>query len=558
MIGRCVLALALLTVPCGAQSVRLAQWGFDGAVVPGRFNLLTVLVENPGDEPLDTDLIVTRRTTLGGQLGAPIVEPIYLAPRSSRWVQITPYVTSRRQPWNVRFAREELAGMDVPRPAAGDPALVLLSDMSAKTALSYLIPVYPESRFPTSLAATEGLGAVVMDRAPEWEEARRRTFVDWVRGGGTVHLLQGFRGWPTFTDELEALNGEGRVVRVGAGRVVKHEFTRSELQRLIPEELRVDAPEFVEEIESVVTERLRSQVEVTRYWGFINLLAFLYVGLVGLGVFRVAQVTGGDWRRTLGTLAAVIVVASIAFTFAGARGVGERSILHSLTLARPLDDGRWNTIRYANAFVTRGGEYEIEADGEDDAFTTAQVHEPVAGRITEGREAALTVELPQYSWRSFVHQRVSSAPPVRLRAVDGPWRRGGGLPRFVLESDAGATIGRPVCGLCAWKDSLTPFRFDGRRTLPHGQVFGFPDFSDAFLRLEGVRIGWRGGDARALLDAAAQLAADRTVADEGGDRAVVWVLAEPGEAFARPIQGFGEHRALALFRFDLFVGEEGR
>src|SRR6185369_3950315 len=46
--------LFLFTVASArALEVQQVRWGFDGTVVPGRFNLLSVLIGNPSTKPFD-------------------------------------------------------------------------------------------------------------------------------------------------------------------------------------------------------------------------------------------------------------------------------------------------------------------------------------------------------------------------------------------------------------------------------------------------------------------------------------------------------------------------
>src|SRR5438105_671658 len=88
------LALALLW-PAGAKAVEVKQtvWGFDGQIVMQRFNLFSVLVDNPGSTPFE-GAIQLRKLVAGKQVDAVIVEQLYLSPFSSRWVQFYPYIKS--------------------------------------------------------------------------------------------------------------------------------------------------------------------------------------------------------------------------------------------------------------------------------------------------------------------------------------------------------------------------------------------------------------------------------------------------------------------------------
>src|SRR5205823_14118487 len=85
--------VALLSHPAQAIEIKESVWGFDGQIVMQRFNVFSVLVDNPAANVYD-GTIELRKVVAGKQVDATIVEPIYLAPYSSRWVQFYPYIKS--------------------------------------------------------------------------------------------------------------------------------------------------------------------------------------------------------------------------------------------------------------------------------------------------------------------------------------------------------------------------------------------------------------------------------------------------------------------------------
>lgn len=542
----------LAAVGLRAQHVRTAEWGFDGTVVPGRFNLLSVLVVNPTDDPLETELILTRRTTLGGRLGAPIVRPCFVSPRSERWVQFTPYVTGRRQPWRVRFAREELGGLEISRPTAGPPAVVMLHDDPAGSALSYAIKLFAPERFPPSVTGTEGLGAVVLDREPRWDRARRLAFLDWVRSGGVVHLVRTFGGHTVFESELADLNGDSVVTRVAAGRVIRHEFSRDQLRRRVPPALSEPAPVPIDEIEQVIAGALRPRVRIAHAWWLIDLLAIVYVLAVGPGVLWIAR-GNASWPRVLLALVAVIVVGSLALSTAGGRGGGEHAKTHSLSYARSLGDGRWNVIQHAASFVRIGGDYRVLADGTDDVFSTAQVHEPVPGLIREVPEASLDLAMPQFSWRSFVHQRVRELPPFEVAFVSGAVA--GETPAFRIV-DAPSDL-RIFGGLTVIDGHVWPLEVGGGKLGGCGPplpVERLPQVVHELLTRPDVRTAvWLGGAIGSDLTAAIEaLILHRMFGDASAwrdDIATLIVLAS-WDALAPAAEGLGTHDGVVLLRLE--------
>src|SRR5688572_25557781 len=99
-------ALAFVLTPSMlALEVKEIRWGFDGKVVSGRFNILSVLVDEPGPAPYDGEISLseTRGSTLA--IGAPHVQKIYVTPGTQKWVQFTPFLTSGEQ-WKLRWGKK--------------------------------------------------------------------------------------------------------------------------------------------------------------------------------------------------------------------------------------------------------------------------------------------------------------------------------------------------------------------------------------------------------------------------------------------------------------------
>src|SRR5579864_6090604 len=80
--------------PAAARAIDVSQsfWGFDGQAKVHSFNLLSVLVTNPQGRPFERTLELRESVTSGSTVGAALVEDVYIAPNSSRWVQFYPYV----------------------------------------------------------------------------------------------------------------------------------------------------------------------------------------------------------------------------------------------------------------------------------------------------------------------------------------------------------------------------------------------------------------------------------------------------------------------------------
>ena len=252
----------MLAVKChAALDVGKPLWGFDGKVLPNAFTVMSIEVGNRGAQPFDGDLVLR---DLGS--GAPLKLAVFLAPGTSRWVQFHPYVGGYvpgwKLTWNDGREREE----DMGQPSTGAPATVLLADPDAPGMRAVRMRLFAENLFPTTVSATDGLAAVVLDHQPRWDAPRREAFLDWVRRGGTVHLLPGADGAAVqFTDDFSPLNitGSADRQRIGAGLVVRHTITRAEMTEqwlkehgFAPPELREDGQQNMSDRDGFILHRL--------------------------------------------------------------------------------------------------------------------------------------------------------------------------------------------------------------------------------------------------------------------------------------------------------------
>ncbi|MEI9896554.1 MAG: hypothetical protein WDN28_22510 [Chthoniobacter sp.] len=143
--------------------------------------------------------------------GASYVQPIFLAPRTSRWVQFSVPGIHGMGAAELHWGSGAKESVDVDGPAnSGPPACVWLRDLDNPLTAGGALKSFPDPLFPTSAVAAESLDAVVLDHVPNWEAARRDAFLDWVKLGGTVHLLPGTDGaLPVFGGRPEGTRCEG-------------------------------------------------------------------------------------------------------------------------------------------------------------------------------------------------------------------------------------------------------------------------------------------------------------------------------------------------------------
>src|SRR5687768_2667141 len=98
-----------------ALEIKEVRWGFDGRIVPERFNILSVLVDNTGRGPEEEILALEESRGMESRVGAPFIEPVYLTPGTTRWVQFYPLVSAHAE-WKLRWGRFREKRYDVEKP----------------------------------------------------------------------------------------------------------------------------------------------------------------------------------------------------------------------------------------------------------------------------------------------------------------------------------------------------------------------------------------------------------------------------------------------------------
>jgi hypothetical protein len=424
-----------------ALEVEQVHWGFDGQVITGRFNLVSLLISNSSPQPFDGRLQL--RKSVGARVvDAPFVETVYLAPHSSRWVQFYPYCKNDYEEWNLSWGPASQGSYDLTRPRQGKPACVLLEETGTLAAANVALKRFPDNLFPIQVTATDGLQSVVLDHVPRWEEARQRAFLEWLRHGGRVHLLYKQREeFPQFTGALQVLNSTLPRERVGSGMVFRHSRSRRELDAAYIENTIIagldpseGAPAAAAAFPSAARGSNRSAGEEERElfsyewegdeplltslkkmsrpehsWLLIHLLSLVYIGLIFPGCFAIGRKRAGDYRSVFGALLAIVFVFSLAFLTVGRRGYEEKTTVHSIAVARLYGDGLYDVTQWSNAFVVGGGDYDFSHRGSGRMYSSCQDDEPVRGEIRSGQDARFTADMPPYSARTFGHRMVLDA-----------------------------------------------------------------------------------------------------------------------------------------------------
>lgn len=448
---------ALLARPLHALEVQQTIWGFDGRVVPDHFNPLSVLVSNPGNLAFDgaLNLLLNGGGPGGGASGhgASYVQPIFLAPHTTRWVQFIVPATHNMSLSELRWGRGLKESFDVDGPmSTGPPACVWLRDLDSPFTAGGSLKSFPDQLFPTSAIAAESLDSVVLDHTPKWEAARRDAFLDWVRLGGTVHLLPGTDGaLPIFGGDLKELDSKEEVTRVGAGRVVHHTIALREMSEQYltthgypPRTLDNAKSPVLYDLESTFFRNLSSLTRPKVSWTLINLVMIAYVAAIGPmhNFFRRRL----DYRVSILVFLGCVAAFGMALGSIGRRGYGESQTVHSLGIAHSLGGGRVDVTQWISAFATSGDRYTLTHQAPANLYASDRYAEMGSGLIFNGKDGYMLMDIPLYSARAFTHRAIMTGDDTSVTVEKWPGdsgslsglrlRAGAGFPRQPREIHA--------------------------------------------------------------------------------------------------------------------------
>jgi hypothetical protein len=565
------LIFLLLIVHASALEIRETLWGFDGRVVPGRMNVISVRVANPGGGTFEGELNLRESGGVGAAGGAPYVQPVYLAPQSERWVQFTIFIGTGYEDFVVSWGRGSRDSYSLIHPALGPPARVILIDAQNPFAGSSRLRALPDTLFPTTAAATDGLDGVVLDYVPRWEPVRREAFMDWLRRGGKVIVLAGTNGaWPTFTEQLAPLNIEGETARIGAGTVVRATGSRREASEKIFVERGFSAPEIkqnssvaVFSLEQTLFQQLARLTRPKIRWWLINVLTLLYIAVVGPVHYRWGRRI--DYRVSLGAFVGCIALFGFLFSVVGRRGYDEAQTVHSLSLARAVGPGRYDVTQWISAFATRGDIYPLTHTAPANLYATVST-EPINGKLLNGRDGHFIADIPLFSSRQFLHRAVMPGDDISVTVEQ--WEEDGAkLKTLVLR--VGPAFPRAIVeARVRFRDQYYELHRDGDRLALSvaGQKQDFADFIPrdkvqmAMGSMPDFEIGEPAAPAAdaALLKALPLLyvqAADgqeyfQHPIDHGSqppDRLELYVFTKSPSSFALQAEGFGHETGYTLY-----------
>lgn len=444
LISLCVCFTAASAFGMQNPKVRVVEtiWGFDGRIVSGQFQPVSLLLDNLSEDAVEGELRLRSSNAMMQSGGSVLTESIYLGPRSRRWVQLYPYISQYTATWQLTLnvTGEVLLSEEIDQPrlamdsystgSSTEPltqiAVILDRSQGVQNRSPTSVKHMPEEIFPPYVTATAGLRVLYLDHVPNWELPRQESLLGWLRTGGQLHLLQDTNSErPKFEGVLSVLNEPRTVFSVGSGTVIQHDFQRDGLsEELVAQHVRpqvlTEAPEEIQansmyqsevsvdgiSIDSEILLGLRELTRPEHNWFLIFLLSICYIGLIFPGSWLISRVRTIHYLATYGAIIAAAVVFSGLFLFIGQRGYGESTVQHCMTTARHLNGNQWNAAQWATLFVTTGDRYVISSKDEQAMFAVGGLDDTTGARIHSGNLAELSVRIPPFSSQAMLSRRV--------------------------------------------------------------------------------------------------------------------------------------------------------
>ena len=430
----CVI-LAVGSVSAADPEIESVHWGYDGRAVVPAFNPLTLIVHNSSGSDLSGILELQRLRGGYWTVGLPIRLSVFVSPGQRRPFRFYPYVLGQFDDWRLTWIdpegnRRVLKTAEL-KPRMGVPTTVLLETPGRLTQSGGRLRTLDETWFPPVSTATDGLAGVVLDHVPRWDLPRRRSFLQWLERGGTVHLLETRSGKAVvFGGDLKVLNGNNAVTRYGTGRVIRQPFGVADIpagfstgvkpeKRAGTDNLSAgyDFEPFGAIDDSALFSALRSMTRPHRNWSLIYVVCLVYMGLLFPGGFLFGQ-GDRDYRAVLALLVGIVVVFSVVFFLVGRRDDISTFVIRTATVAHHRLDGDLEYQQWIEAAVNRGGNYRFTHHGRGRLYSTAQNLEKVVGTIEHGATAALAVQLPPYSSSTFLARGRLPESSIGMTLVD--------------------------------------------------------------------------------------------------------------------------------------------
>jgi hypothetical protein len=416
-----ILLIFSLSLTVFGVAVEEWKWGFDGTITETHINPLSVMISNPMPVPFDGMIELQKINHMGSSIGAPLLKKIFLAPYATRWVQFYPYVRSSQEDWRLSWGKRPNQNTVIKVSSAKGRAYVMLvSEGPLLSKGRVRLPFFRENLFPPTVAATDGLAGVVINKIPEFTPLQRRAFHDWLYAGGKVYIIESDGRFPDFGSDYSYLDFRGNRAEVGAGEVIKYSGNKILTSADLGAAGKIKVAEnqiYMQDVEDSFFRKLRSQLKTNHNWILIFLISIVYGLMVTVVNFIIGRKSKKAWKPILFFLSMVIIF-SLLLAWCGRRGYGEKSQILALTYAKELEPGHFALSQWMDIFVTDGDYYKITHKDRNNIYADCQTNNSLNAEIYNGKDGVFLVDIPLFSSMQLFHRTDAyTSKPLNVKAT---------------------------------------------------------------------------------------------------------------------------------------------
>ncbi|MCM8526254.1 MAG: hypothetical protein NE327_07030 [Lentisphaeraceae bacterium] len=399
----------LLSFQLFGLEVGKIQWGFNNKVKKQTFNFVTFEIINDSGKIYDS-YIILEPEAIGVQTSAH--KKLFLNPGQRKIVQFSCYIEHNADTWKVMW---EGGQSSIGKAPESTGSFVYLSQGSTSMRLRKGISLMQDSLFPATVTLTDDLDGVALDHNPDWSPKQREAFMDWVKKGGAVYILNNRSGaQPKFTSIMSDLNNPESNFYVGNGRVEREKVSISSFEKPY-----FGPAERFNEYEANANEyfqALQYLVKTDHNWSLIYFLIFVYLIVIGPVNYLIGKRTR-DWKVPNLFFLIAVVGFSILFSIIGRRGYGEQTKLTSVSMADVVEGDQYDVQQWTNIFVTSGDLYNLTHNGSPNQYYSFS--EIGKKTVIDTDTGTFTADIPLFSSRRMIHRAKLQGPTINAEIVPG-------------------------------------------------------------------------------------------------------------------------------------------
>lgn len=409
MLKKIIPIYLLLTFQLFGLEAGKVQWGFNNKVKKQTFNFISFEVLN--DSPRIYDSFVSIEPS-GIGVQTKITKKLFLNPGQKKVMQFPVFIDSAQSGWELKW---EDGGTYVNGPGESQGSFIYLSQGMGAVRLNKGISLFPDMNFPITVSMTDDLEGLVLDHNPDWSPLQKEAFMDWLKKGGEVYLLNDRSGsQPKFTSLMSDLNNSANKFYIGNGKVSREKVSISNFNKPF-----ADTTERFNQYEGDSNDyfqALQLLVKTDHNWTLIYFLIFIYLLVIGPLNFLIGKKTR-DWK--VPNLFFLLAVAgfSILFSIIGRRGYGEETKLSSFSMADVIEGQSYDVQQWTNIFVTSGDLYSLTHKGSPNLyFSYSEIGKQT---LIDMDSNTFTADIPLFSSRRMIHRAKLKGPKFNVEPVPG-------------------------------------------------------------------------------------------------------------------------------------------